>query len=144
MFPIHECYCTFDVDTDEMKIIAGPTDMVYIGDGKWKCPKCGYIEDLSDIVYNLVIEFVEVHEEDCVYVDFKILPCSDSRILTIVNGEDYTVQKQMEEDFWDDGLFRNHPLGIFKINILYIWYRCSYEYNEWDVDIELISEEKIA
>ncbi|MBU0847288.1 hypothetical protein KKH23_08920 [Patescibacteria group bacterium] len=114
--------------------------MDYIGRGKFKCPECGLIEDLNEVIFRARLHYEEVEEEGEKYPQIRILePFDDKRLVEFVYGE-YTLKHSLEEDLNEMELWENHKLGIFYSAILYNWYRCSYEYNEWDLDLEIIKE----
>ena len=136
------CECT--VDYDETGIHGKATDMTYLGQGKYQCPKCGYIEDMSNDTYKVRLQFKK-------RLSKLFGPCLDVSILKPIFDERLnkkwekdcvgTIKDALVEDL--EGEFKHHEEGIFDCEIVYNYYRCSYEYEEYDYNLRILAEAKI-
>jgi hypothetical protein len=121
-----ECYCQFDPDK---KACIFPMD--YVGNGIFKCKKCGLEHNYSEYVYKVRVKILRAHP--------KILPPFDPRITAEEKGCD-TIKEALEEEFLESETFKNHKVGVFDMEVLWRVYRCSYEYNEYDLEFEVLKE----
>lgn len=130
------------------------TEMDYLGNGKFKCPKCKTICDESKHIYNLRIKFTKCKDESEDYIMAKIIPPFDKRIIKKMHADNpkdnRTIKDCIEDDFRDElefseGIFTGHKEGVFDCDILWLWYPCGgYDYDEWDLDLELIQEKEVV
>lgn len=140
------CYDCPDFDPEAMTPIPKKE---YIGDGKFKCPRCGHVMDLSGDTYKLRVRYKEVTEDDESYVDIELLDPHDARLDAPYNpnhNKDLTTGEALLNDMVqeaDNDLVQKHRLGVFDIEVFWIWYRCSYEYDEWDMDLVVLKETEV-
>ena len=137
-----ECECTVDYGSDIDEPIKGkPTDMDYKGNGIWICPACERKEDLSEIVFNVRLQFIKIDG----YTEIHIIEPFDKRLMIpIVEKYPDRLKKDGMEDDLNEDFRDDHELGIFDCEILYNWYRCSYEYEEYDLEMFIITEKKVV
>ena len=135
------CYCGFKDDADS-KIIC----MEYLGNGKYKCPKCNNIEDFSGIIYTVTLKYEKKIDEDYEWIEASIIKPYDKRL----NGKLFedskkTIKENIENDMLEYEFALEHDMGVFTTDVLYNWHNdYSPEYgNSWDLDLEIIKEEKI-
>ncbi len=134
------CYCKLDFSEDG-KSEGAITAMKYLGKGKWKCPECSIIEDHSDIIYNVRIN---VYEEEGAKVIDVLKPFDARLMLPVQNEHPGRLDKDaMEEDLNDYDIAKKHEIGTFDCEILWNWYRCSHECEEYDLDILILTEDRV-
>ena len=111
------CYCQFDGRLP-FSIVA----MTYEGNGIWKCPKCGQIEDNHEIVYSMTLKFEKTREGSLSWLDIEII----------------------EQELNECETCSNHAEGVFSCDLLYHPYKMtSPEFGtEYDLDIEIIQEQR--
>jgi len=149
---IYECECT--VDYSEKGISGSPTSCHYHGSGVWQCPECGELRDFSDRTHLLTLEYFKEGDdadyatpEDNIHVraiDFEDRLNDGTRDS---NGLPVGV-KSIMDDIRDGGGWAyegigGHELGFFKTEVYWYWYRCSYEYQEYELDMMIITEDKL-
>lgn len=161
---IEDQWCDCTVEYDETGIHGRQTKMTYIGDAKFKCPVCGRIDDLSKAVYKVRLEFKRIKDckecndgTDCGDVGckpmmkIKILEPVDPRLLqkwdSACKG---TIQEALQDDLdewanedFESFKFVKHKEGIFDVELLYNYYRCSVEYEEYDLNLRIIAEKEL-
>lgn len=161
------CDCTFDYyqfymerDDENNK----PTEMEYKGNGIYECPKCHAKEDMSRDTYKVRLLFRKTKGcEDCSEdgkdcgntkckpsMMVKLLEPFDKRLLGKWDTDSTGIIKEaLEDDLkeWgsEEGFFNlgRHKEGLFDVELLYNYYRCSYEYEEYDLNLRIIAEEKV-
>lgn len=161
--PVDTQFCECTVDYSEEGISGYSTKMAYLGDAKFKCPKCGHIEDMAKDTYKIRLQFkkdkgcADCSEggKDCgdtkckLAMTVKVIePIFDSRLLTKWEPENTgTIKESLQEDLdewanenFEDFRLASHPEGIFDVELLYNYYRCSYEYEEYDLTLRIIAE----
>jgi hypothetical protein len=134
------CYCDFKNGADS-KI----TRMNYQGEGKFKCPKCGHIENFSECIYTITLKYEQKVDEDYSWVEASIIEPYDKRLDVVAEGYEKsgkTLRKIIEEEILEDGFALKHELGVFTTDLLYNWHNdYSPEYGDsWDLDLEIITE----
>lgn len=146
-FNEQSCDCTCDYGSDGPR--GKPTIMDYIGNGVWKCPKCGTIEDNhKNDVYKIRMKFEkQTYPDKSVELKKILIEPFDPKLLVKLKNSDgsdtKTILKEiLEEEIVEGEHFENHEEGTFIIEILWYSYRCSYEYEEYDTVFEIISEIK--
>lgn len=131
------CYsCAEEIEITDIEsppLIDGYITMEYRGGGIFKCPECSNILDLSKNTYTTIIqrkydEFGEL-ETEILETDRKFT--GDGK-----NG--------FEQDMYELDIFDYLPVGIHKLEVLWYYYECGgCDGEEWDVKIEILSEEEI-
>ena len=142
---IKKCDCQINYDTYP-EVEGEWVDCYYHGQGVWQCPECGLISDYSDRVYQLVLEYLYDEEDECLIVK----PIEyDERLNESPSSEypNYKFIDSIMEDIregggWSYNGIEGHSIGIFKTEVYWYYYRCSYEYEEYDLDMYILSEEK--
>lgn len=105
----------------------------YRGNGIFICPKCKNILDISKNTYTIIVqrkydEFGEL-ETEILQTDPKLKD----------DGKD-----QFEQDMYELDIFEDLPVGKYKLDVLWYYYECGgFEGEEWDINIEILSEEEI-
>jgi hypothetical protein len=161
--PVESQYCECTVDYSEEGISGYQTKMTYIGNAKFKCPKCGAEENMLSDTYKVRLQFKKdkgcadcsKDGKDCgdakckASMTVKILePNFDPRLLTKWEPDSTgTIQESLQEDLdeWADEDFESfhfasHPEGVFDVELLYNYYRTCYEYEEYDMNLRIIAE----
>jgi len=157
--PVEAQYCECTVEYSAEGIDGYQTKMDYVGAGKFKCPNCGFIEDMSSDVYKVRLEFkktkgceccndgVDCGDESCLpdTLVIDILEPVDQRLLKKWDEDcDGVIKKALEDDLRENvEEFKYHELGIFDVELLYNYYRCSYEYEEYDMNLRIIAEKEV-
>jgi late competence protein required for DNA uptake (superfamily II DNA/RNA helicase) len=137
--------------------------MMYLGDGKFKCSRCGAIEDMHSDTYKVRLEFKKA--KDCEYCNngvdcgeakcepsmvVKILePLFDSRLLTKWDSDDLgTIKDALKTDLQEyqneEDYFSEHKEGIFDVELLYTYFLDRYEYEEYDMNLRIIAEKEVS
>lgn len=134
------CYCTFDYIGE--KVTGHPIEMEYLGNKKYRCPKCKNIEDYSNHIY---IIKANIEKED------------DWNILKIIDGEDrinkrffddpecFVIKNAIEDDFHEtlDDWLNDHETGIFDIEVYYEPTKSETDCGtEYDLIMFVVSESK--
>lgn len=142
------CDCTVEYATEE--ITGRATKCYYHGQGVWQCPECTKIYDHSDVVYQVLITYSKTFDEDGEIEEFFEIEIEteDERLHNAPNSKypDSTNLKSLKDDLYDAISSEEIKIkeGKFKTEIYWNWYRSSYEYEEYDLDMFIISEEKIT
>ena len=164
--PIETQWCECTVDYGPDGISGSQTKMNYLGDAKFKCPNCNHIEDMQSDTYKVRLQFKkskgcedcgddgkDCGDKDCkAYMTVKILePIFDKRLLKKWDKEcTGSIKDALEDDLgaWDseEGFFHlgKHPEGVFDVELLYNYYRCSHEYEEYDMNLRIIAESLVT
>ena len=140
-----ECECT--VNYSENDISGKPTECYHHGEGVWQCPACATIFDHSDIVFKVIITYSIEMDDDEESYEIK-LETDDARLHEAPDKKypDSTNIKFMLDDIYDgiaSGDIQFHE-GKYETLILWNWYRCSYEYDEYDLEMAIVSEKKMG
>lgn len=143
--PYEKEWCECTVEYSEDGIYGNSTEMTYLGTGKFQCPKCGRIEDMSKDTYKVRLQFIKgtstpLGEYMCVEV---LEPIFDQRL----NGKwdeecTYSIKEILMEDLEME--FEHHDEGIFDCEILYNYYRTTWEYEEYDYNLRILAESQIV
>lgn len=139
------CDCKVEYGTEE--ITGEVTECYYHGSGVWQCPECAKIKDYSGIIYAVIINYILDTNEDGECIEIEI-ETDDPRLHEAPDPKypDSTNLKCMIDDIYDElasgGIAVQN--GKYKTDILWNWYRCSYEYEEYDLEIAIVSEEKMG
>lgn len=146
---IDGCYCGMLEEDCKTPII----QMKYLGKGKYQCPRCKIIEDFSENVYTITLEYYLEKEEDGEeWINVRIVKPYDSRLDFDEKGKPVTpesnkitVKEQIHQDIWDEGFAEGHELGKFETDIFHCWYICSSpeDGTEWDLEMQIITEKKV-
>lgn len=101
--------------------------------GIFKCPRCGDILDLSKDTYTIkILRFYDIYGE----LETKILKL-DPKFKA--DGKDI-----FEQDMYEMDMFDNIPVGKYELEVLWYYYKCGDMYGEeWDIEMEILSEEEI-
>ena len=106
---------------------------IYEGEGIFKCSRCGNILDLSTSIFTTIVQrkYNEYGE-----LETEILE-TDPKLKE--EGKD-----SFEQDMYELDIFEDLPVGIYKLDIMWYYYECGgYDCTEWDVKIEILSEEEL-
>lgn len=137
-----DCYCTYN------QLVHIITTMKYLGNGKWKCPECGTEDDCHDIVYRVRLKFERKELKGTSWIEVSIIEPYDERLNAIPTPENPNPVTKLiiEESMNEDEFGEEHELGVFDCDLLYNWHNdYSPEYgNSWDLDMEIIQEEKLS
>jgi hypothetical protein len=127
------CYACAENIRTEQNMNGKLAEKVYQGNGIFKCPWCGDILNLSKDTYKIKIE--RLYEEDTLYTEFLEL---DPKL----NNEDSQYAFKLDMDELD--IFENISIGKYELEILWYYFECGgFEGEEWDVKIEILSEEEL-
>ena len=122
----------FDIEV-EPKNMQKYAEIEYQENGIFKCPKCGDIQDYSNKTY---ITIVQRKYDEFGEFETEILETDPKLIGDNKDG--------FEQDMYELDIFENLPVGIYKLDVLWYYYDCGgYEGAEWDVQIEILSEDNI-
>jgi len=133
------CDCT--VNYSENGISGTPTTTKYLGNGKWKCPECKQTHDHSEHTYKINIEIFMKDE----YRQIRIVVPISEKLQKPLAPKSPLIVEAIEEDLNDEinKIFDNYKLGKYEIEVYWHWYKCSYEYDEYELDFYLISDKEI-
>ena len=113
--------------------IDGYSEYEYKGGGIFKCPECYFVLDLSNSTY---ITIVQRKYDEFGELETEILE-TDRRL----KGDK---KDGFETDMYELDIFEDLPVGIYKLDVLWFYYECGgYDCAEWDVKIEILSDEEI-
>ena len=119
-----ECYCTYPEEI---------TQMNYIGEGKWKCPKCATENDCHEVVYKLRLKFTKDEADD--YVKIEILESYEPRL------EKDDLKSLIETEFAESEFEEHHKIGVFDCDLLFNPYHLSDENGtEYYLDMFIVQE----
>ena len=129
------CDCTVEYSEDGMT--GQETQMDYRGQGVWKCPKCGNVEDLSKSYYRIRVKIEKKKEDKFEWFENKLLEPFDPKLIA------EKLIEVLQEEIVEGERFENHEVGLFDFEIIWYDYRCSYEYEEYETVFDVISEQKV-
>jgi len=121
------CWECFKIDKDGNPLTK-QIDMVYIGGGHFKCPKCAAMLDYSEDTYLITITRKE--KEGRVCTEFNEMD-------TKIKEEDIDIIK---DDIYD--LFSDLCSGCYTCEICWFYYEVGNE-EEWDCETAMFSCEEI-
>jgi hypothetical protein len=123
-------------DTNNLSEMPKYSYMGYQGRGIFKCPRCGSINDLSKNTYTIKISrFYDEYGE----LDTEFLELDPKLSLGKAEGIDI-----FKSDMGEFDIFEDIPVGKYELEVLWYYYECGgYEGEEWDLNIEILSEEEL-
>lgn len=145
-----ECWCefapTFEEGVNDFETLIR---MNYEGMGIWRCPKCNEISDMSKDTYKVRLHFTVA--EPCGdpseiegYPITNIIEPFDERLLRVERGRRKPDWEILQEELGEmDDDFKRHPRGIYDTEILWYYEKCTYEYNDYDMILEIEKKEKV-
>lgn len=119
-----QCYVCIELDDTKGEWCKELPVRTYEGAGKFKCPNCGHILDLSEDTY--VIYISREYEDGELYTDFLKM---DSEFANA-----YEPQQELY-DILDD-----LPWGKYRCEVYWHWFSCC---DDWDCNTALISTEEV-
>ena len=117
------------------------TPLTYQGKGLWHCDVCGHVLDLSEFVYSIIVRYTE--QGVCI-------TSSDERLTRVRHEQKdpYTYIQYLADDLKEgvdniSGYPDDHPHGFYDTEIFWCWNCSDYEYDEWDLEMEILSEQHL-
>jgi hypothetical protein len=111
------------------------SNYVYQENGIFRCPRCGHILNKTTDIFTTTIqrkynEYGEL-ETEILETDQKLT--EDGKYV-------------FEQDMYELDVFEDIPFGKYKLDVLWYYYKSGGYENpyEWDVKIEILSEEDIS
>ena len=133
------CCCQIDPEDESTGII----QMEYVGNGKWKCPKCGGENDCHEIVFMMRLRFMRPNEKND-YRRIEILEPYDQRLNEKQDKHGTTLKDLIEEEFRESQFKEKHKLGVFDVDLLFYPYSMMTDCGtEYDLDIDIIQEKQV-
>lgn len=108
-------------------------EMEYKGEGRFVCPECGNVLDLSNDTYKITIQRVYDENGELYSRELEV----DPRLLDRLKKSDFIA------DMIDFEVFEHLPIGKYKLEVLWYYYQCGGEEPDWDVEIDILSEEEL-
>jgi hypothetical protein len=119
------------------------TEMKY-NDGKLTCPKCNKSEDISKETFTCIIAvgidnriaIIKIPKE-------KLIEClsdyeKEHPLITNIASDESYLNGFLEDIYNHDEKFEDISPGIYKVDIYWHYYRCNWEVEEYDLELEIM------